>query len=143
MPTPYPSIQRLRIDLPIDLRGWNAFTGLGSGGTRVIREGVPGVADHLLLWSTGTEVHVRPHYTLATWDDLWADATAHIHASGFGGLFPFDLGAQRALREGMLGLLEQAIAAVARRNPVTAALVRQCADTIRTASEAGIGLEAR
>ena len=85
----------------------------------------------------------RSHYTLATWDDLWADATARIHASGFGGLFPFDLGAQRALREGLLGLLEQAIAVVARRNPATAALVRRCAETIRAASEPGSGLDAR
>ena len=95
----YPVLAPKRVDMPLDLRGWAVFAGRGRAtkSPGLLFEGKPGVADHVWLWSTGDEVHVQPHYTFSTWDEFWADPGARMHATGFGGLFPFTLGDRETL----------------------------------------------
>ena len=134
----YPSIDPTRVVMALDLRGWAVFAGRGrpddKGG---LFEGTPGVADHVWLWSTGEEVHVQPHYTFATWDEFWADATARMHATGFGGLFPFTLGDQRSLREGFVSILDQAATVLDGSERPKAQAIRSCAAHIRAVAPGG------
>ena len=131
--TPYPSLEVVRVDMSIDLRGWAVFAGRKEAAKvpGLLFEGRPGVADHVFVWSTGSEVHAQPHYTFSTWDEFWADATGRMHATGFGGLFPFTLGDQDSLRDGFLSILDGAALELDPIDPVTATTVRTCAAPLR------------
>ena len=134
----YPFVAPTRIDMPLDLHGWAVFAGrrAATKSPGLLLEGQPGVADHVWLWSTGDEVHVQPHCTFSTWDEFWADPAARMHATGFGGLFPFTLGDQRNLREGFLSILDRAATTLDGPDPASAASVRACAATIRVQAQA-------
>jgi len=137
----YPTFAPVRVDMPIDLRGWAVFAGGGNQtNTRgLLLEGRPGVADYAIIWATGVEVHVQPHYTFSTWDEFWADPIARIRATGFGGLFPFTLGHQTSLRDGVLSILDRAAVDLDQRGErATAADVRACAAHIRAMVAAGV-----
>jgi hypothetical protein len=135
----YPTFDVVRIEMPIDLHGWAVFAGRveTEKGPGLLFEGRPGVADHVFLWSTGDEVHAQPHYTFSTWDEFWADETGRMHATGFGGLFPFTLGDQRSLREGFLSILDRAALELAPRDPRSAVSVQTCAARLRALAETG------
>jgi hypothetical protein len=129
----YPVIEPTRVVMALDLRGWAVFAGKDEANTTgMVFEGRPGVTDHVWLWSTGDEVHAQPHYTLSTWDEFWADASARINASGFGGLFPFTLGEQRSLRDGFLSILDRAATLLDVSEPPKAQAFRDCAARIRS-----------
>ena len=133
----YPTLAPTRVVMALDLRGWAVFAGRGAASDKgQLFEGQPGVADHVWLWSTGDEVHMQPHYTFSTWDEFWADVAARMHATGFGGLFPFTLGDQRSLREGFLSVLDRAASELDRTDPSSAAIVRSCAARIRALAPA-------
>ena len=137
----YPTFAPVRVDMPIDLRGWAVFAGRANqtNATGLLFEGRPGVADYVIIWSTGIEVHLQPHYTFSTWDEFWADPIARIRATGFGGLFPFTLGPQKSLRDGVLSILDRAATELDRRaERATAADVRACATHIRAMVAAGV-----
>ena len=137
--TTYPSLDQVRVEMPVDLRGWAVFAGRDdkSSGPGLLFEGRPGVADHVFLWSNGDEVHVQPHYTLSTWDEFWADDTGRMHATGFGGLFPFTLGDQGPLRDGFLSILDRAAVELAPRDPASAVTVTACASRLRALVASG------
>jgi len=129
----YPAIEPTRVVMKLDLRGWAVFAGHGAAkSTGLVFEGQPGVADHVWLWSNGDEVHAQPHYTFSTWDEFWADASARISATGFGGLFPFTLGDQQSLRDGFLSILDRAATLLDAAEPLKAQAFRDCATRIRS-----------
>jgi hypothetical protein len=133
----FPTLARTRVTMALDLRGWAVFAGEGEADTKgQLFEGRPAVADHVFLWSTGDEVHMQPHYTFSTWDEFWSDAVARIHATGFGGVFPFTLGDQKTLRDGFLSVLDRAATILDPTDPASAAIVRTCAARIRAVAPA-------
>jgi hypothetical protein len=135
----YPQIEPTRVVMDLDLRGWAVFAGRGKAcGKGMLLEGQPGVCDHVWLWSTGDEVHGQPHYTFSTWDEFWADAGARMHATGFGGLFPFTLGEQRSLREGFLSILDRAASLLDVKDAPKATAFRDCAARIRAVAAGGV-----
>ena len=136
----YPLLAPVRVEMPIELRGW----AVAAGTTRkqspgLLFEGRPGVADHVFLWSTGDEVHVQPHYTFSTWDEFWADTTGRIHATGFGGFFPFTLGDQAGLWTGFLSILDRAAVELDPSDRTSADTLRVCAARLRALPPAGDG----
>ena len=136
----YPTVAPVRVEMPIELRGWAVAAGHEQRKSPgLVFEGRPGVADHVFLWSTGDEVHLQPHYTFSTWDEFWADAAGRIHATGFGGLFPFTLGDQAGLRNGFLSILDRAAVELDPSDRPSADTLRLCAARLRALPVAGAG----
>ena len=135
----YPPLAPIRVEMDLDLRGWAVFAGkAGKPPTLgLVLEGQPGVADHAWIWSTGDEVHAQPHYSMSTWDHFWADDQARMHATGFGGLFPFTLGDQRNLRAGFLSILDRASQVLDPTQRDAATTLRLCAARIRVIAPGG------
>ena len=54
----------------------------------------------------GYSVKIQPHYVDSTWDTFWTDAVGKVTAQALGGLFPFTLGKQVELLQGIVATLE-------------------------------------
>ena len=131
--TTYPSLEQVRVDMDLDLRGWAVFADDDQAKEvpGLLFEARPSEAEHVVIWSTGDEVHMQPHYTLSTWDEFWADETGRIHATGFKGWFRLTLGEQGKLRAGFLSVLDRAAVELDPDDPRSASTVRTCAIRLR------------
>jgi hypothetical protein len=81
--------------------------------------------DHLWISCDGYEVEIEPHYSESTWDSFWTNGSGHVRADAFGGLFPFTLGKQVDLLEGIVSTLEALPPLVADHNPDDATKIQQ------------------
>ncbi|MCG8588279.1 MAG: hypothetical protein MJE66_03235 [Proteobacteria bacterium] len=61
--------------------------------------------DYLWVSSDGGRLEIRPHYFFSTWDTFWTEPDGRVTAQALGGLFPFTLGEQARLLEGILSIL--------------------------------------
>jgi hypothetical protein len=123
-PSTFPSFQPVRVRMPIE------------GGVKTIwpepkqtrwewavgfpLEIHPFAWDYLWLSCDGHEVRIKPHYLDSTWDTFWTDTTGHVRAVGLAGLFPFTLGNQVDLLEGIIATLGVLPNKVASTDPDTA-----------------------
>ena len=86
--------------------------------------------DYLRISCDGDRVEIEPHYTESTWDTFWTNETGHVTAQAYGGLFPFTLGDQVDLLEGIVATLAVLPALIVDDHPNDAARIQQIHDIL-------------
>jgi hypothetical protein len=86
--------------------------------------------DYLLISCDGNEVEIQPHYLESTWDTFWTNESGHVTAHALGGLFPYTLGEQVDLLEGIVATLAVLPALIVDDDPVGADKIQQIHDIL-------------
>jgi len=102
---PFPPLDMLRIGLSIRSDEYTIWPGPPETyGDYIIGfplELHPFAWDYLRIGSDAKKVTVQPHYRESSWDTFWIDLTGHVTCHALGGLFPWTLGKQPELVEGL------------------------------------------
>ncbi len=98
--------------------------------------------DYLLISCDGYQVEIQPHYSESTWDTFWTNGSGYVTAHAMGGLFPFTLGEQVDLLEGMVTTLAALPALIVDDNPDAATRIQQIHGILKTQeSSSAIGTD--
>jgi hypothetical protein len=104
-PLPFPPLDSLKVRLPIASKDWTIWPGPPE-----TREGFvigfplelhPFAWDYVRISCDGRSVELEPHYRESSFDTFWVDGRGHVTCHALGGLFPFTLGRQPELLDGL------------------------------------------
>jgi hypothetical protein len=76
------------------------------------------------------ELTIKPHYDKSTWDTFWIDTGGSVRANGLGRLFPWTMGQQAKLLNGVISVLGEVAKAIRTRDPELAATVDRVAEIL-------------
>jgi hypothetical protein len=86
--------------------------------------------DYLRIRCDGDRVEIEPHYLESTWDTFWTNNSGAVTAQAMGGLFPYTLGDQVDLLEGIVATLAVLPPLVVGDSPDDAAKIQQIHDIL-------------
>lgn len=106
----YPTLAALSIRIPLESAKWTIYPSPSETWQDFVvgfpLELHPFAWDYLVIASDATAVEVKPHYSKSTFDTFWVDTTGEITCQAYGGLFPFTLGHQPDLLDGLRKTVE-------------------------------------
>ena len=86
--------------------------------------------DYLRIRCEENQVENQPHYLESTWDTFWTNESGHVTAQAMGGLFPYTLGEQVDLLEGIVATLAVLPALIVDENPGDADRIQNIHDIL-------------
>lgn len=130
----FPRLDALSVRIPIDSKDWTIWPGPPA----TMREFVIGFPlelrpfawDYVRLSSNGLRLEVQPHYRESTFDTFRVDTRGHVTCHALAGLFPFTLGRQPELLEGLGVTLQAVPPLVARRDERAARTIGEIAERL-------------
>jgi hypothetical protein len=133
-PLPFPPLDSLKVRLPIASKEWTIWPGPPES-----REGFvigfplelhPFAWDYVRISCDGRSVELEPHYRESSFDTFWVDGRGHVTCHALGGLFPFTLGRQPDLLDGLRVTLKALPPLVAPRHPQAAEAIAEIAERL-------------
>ncbi len=88
--------------------------------------------DYLWICCDGYSVQIEPHYLDSTWDTFWTNGSGHVTADALRGLFPFTLGKQVDLLEGIVATLDALPPLIVNKNSDDATKIQQIHGILKT-----------
>jgi hypothetical protein len=111
--SPFPEVAAQRVKISLTAHGFTIWPGPEP---QTIPEFVIGFPlefhpfawDYLVLSCDGARVEIRPHYDMSTLDTFWIDGTGLVTCQALLGLFPFTIGSQPELLDGLCTTMAEA-----------------------------------
>jgi hypothetical protein len=101
----FPCLARLRVRIPLVSNEWTIWPGPPETARDFVigfpLELHPFAWDYLRIASDGESIRVEPHYRDSSFDMFRVDTRGHVTCHALGGLFPFTLGRQPELLDGL------------------------------------------
>ena len=133
-PTPFPLLAALRIQIPIASKEWTIWPAPPETRQEYVigfpLELRPFAWNYVRLSSDGLRIELQPHYRESTFDTFWVDGRGHVTCHAMAGVFPFTLGRQPELLQGLSVTLKAMPALVATRDQSAAHTIGVIADRV-------------
>jgi hypothetical protein len=132
--SPFPRLVRLRVRIPLRSDEWTIWPAQPETKRDFVvgfpLELHPFAWDYLHIASDGASVRIEPHYRESSFDMFRVDTRGHVTCHALGGLFPFTLGRQPELLEGLRVTVLGLPRLVAPSNPAAAITLQSLAERL-------------
>jgi len=132
--SPFPSLARLRVRIPLASDEWTIWPAPPETARDFVvgfpLELHPFAWDYLHIASGGASIRIEPHYRDSSFDMFRVDTRGHVTCHALGGLFPFTLGRQPELLEGLRVTIRALSPLVAPSNPAAAITLETLAERL-------------
>jgi len=127
----FPRLEALDVRMPLESKDWTIWPRASESHWDYVRgfplELHPFAWDYLVASCDCRRVELKPHYLESSFDTFWIDTSGHVTCHALAGLFPFTLGRQPELLEGLRKTLEAVAARVQPDDPDAAKTIREIA----------------
>lgn len=127
----FPELHSLKVRVPLESKDWTIWPGPPAGWRDFVvgfpLELHPFAWDYIRLRSDRARVELQPHYSESSFDTFWVDTSGHVTCHALGGLFPFTLGRQPELLDGLRTTLEALPPLVEPSDPAAAKTIAEIA----------------
>ncbi len=132
--TPFPQVDSIRIRIPLGSDDWTIFPDppetRRAWAIGFPLELHPFAWDYLRFSSKPKQVEIQPHYEWSSFDTFWIATSGQVTCHALGGAFPFTLGRQPELLDGLRRTIVALPPLIESHHPETAKRISAVADIL-------------